>query len=214
MRTLGLTSFAAASLFAVAAAAPRPASAVELALEGQLGYFDMAASQSATAVFGSSDGLTYGGALRLTFWHGLFFEAGARTFSKEGERVFVVSPDAPVQKLGHPLEITSTPLFFSLGYRFRAGNTLVPYVSAGYTHTRYEETSTVAGQSFDVDESKSGFTGAAGLEVGRGIFRLAGEVGYTTTSDSLGFGGVSRVYEEDDLGGFHAVGKVVIAFGL
>ncbi len=200
---------AALALLALAAA---PAAAGELAIEVHAGYFEMAAENSASALFDSRGGGTFGGAVRYTFWRGAFVSAGARTFSKEGERVFVAAPNAAVQKLGFPLKVSLTPVFLTVGYRFRDGKLIVPYAGIGGSVTSYKEESEVAGEAFDDDRSKAGFLGLAGVEVGRGTFRVGAEAGYTTVPDAIGLGGVSKVYGEDDLGGFHAVGKVIVAF--
>jgi opacity protein-like surface antigen len=212
MRHRRLTTLAAALVPALLLAAP-PAGAGEIAVEGQAGYRDLAFSHTATAVFGSTGGGTFGGAARYTFWRGAFVSAGFRTFSKDGERVFLASSTAPVQKLGFPvsLKIDSFPVM--VGYRFRRGHLIVPYVAAGAAITKYDETSTVAGETFDESVSKTGFTGAGGVEVGRGIFRFGAEAGYTTVSGAIGKDGVSKVYGEDDIGGFHAIGKLIVAFG-
>ena len=202
---------AAASLLLFALAPQSRAG--ELAIEGQVGYFDMAAKDSAKAVFGSSGGLTFGGAVRYNVWRGAFVSAGVRTFSKEGERVFLLSPGGTVQKLGFPLSLRLTPILLSAGYRYHHGQTIVPYASVGLSITSYSEVSTVAGESFDVSESKTGFIGAAGVEYGRGMLRAGVEVGYSTVSGPIGLAGVSKVYNEDDIGGFHVVGKIVVAFG-
>jgi hypothetical protein len=138
--------------------------------------------------------------------------AGARTFSKEGERVFVAQTSAPVQKLGFPLTVRLTPVFVSLGYRFRDGRTIVPYVGLGGSITSYKEESEVAGESFNESRSKAGFLGVAGVEVGRGTFRFGAEVGYSAVPDAIGLEGVSKVYGENDLGGPHAIGKLIVAF--
>jgi hypothetical protein len=195
-----------------AALAAAPARAGEQAFEAQAGYFGMASSNSASAVFDSTGAPTFGGAVRLTFWRGAFASIGGRTFSKDGERVFVLAPNDPVQKLGFPLSMRTTPLFVTAGYRLRRGSLVVPYVSAGVAITRYSESSEVAGQSFDEMFTKTGFLGTLGVEVGRGIFRVGGEVGYTTVPNAIGLGGVSKVYGEDDIGGWHAIGKVIVSF--
>lgn len=192
---------------------PSPGSAGELAVEGQLGGFWMSASNTASAVFGSDRGATFGGAARYTFWRGAFVSAGARTFSKDGERVFVATPSSAVQKLGFPLTMRTTPVFLDFGYRFRRGRLLVPYVSAGGTVTLYRQTSSVAGQSFDESTSKGGFVGAVGVEVGRGLLRFAAEGGWSTVPNAIGIADVSRVYGETDIGGKYLLGKVVLAFG-
>ena len=177
---------AAAALLALAAP---PAVAGEIAIEAQAGYFQMAASNSASAVFDSTGGATFGGAARYTFWRGAFVSAGARTFSKDGERVFVATANSPVQKLGFPLSVRITPIFVQAGYRFRNGHTLVPYASAGVSITSYKEESDVAGEAFNTDLTKTGFVGAAGLEVGRGHFRFGAEAGFSSVPSALGLGG-------------------------
>jgi hypothetical protein len=187
----------------------------ELAVEGHVGYFDMAAKDSAQAVFGSSGGVTFGGAVRYDVWRGAFLSAGVRTFSKEGERVFVLSPGGAVQKLGFPVSLRLTPVLLMAGYRYPLHRRLiVPYAAAGASITSYSETSDVAGQSFDLDASKTGFVAAAGVEVGRSLLRGGLELGYSTVPGVIGLGGVTKVYNEDDIGGFHVVGKVVLAFNL
>lgn len=198
---------------AVATAVARPAAAGEIALEAQAGYFQMAASNSASAVFGSGGGGTFGGAVRSTFWRGAFVTAGVRTFSKDGERVFVASANSPVQKLGFPLKVRLTPIFLAVGYRLRDGKLIVPYAGLGGALTSYKEESDVAGESFNESSTKGGFLAFAGVEVGRGMFRLGAEAGYTTVPNAVGLGGVTKVYGESDLGGWHVVGKAVVAFG-
>ncbi len=216
MRHRAGVRLAVASFLAVTAvAAARPAAAgVDLAVEGQGGYFSMSASNTASAVFGSGGGGTFGGALRATVWRGVFVSAGARTFSKTGERVFVASPGSPVQKLGFPLDVTTTPIFFQAGYRFLQGGLIVPYLAVGGAVTKYKETSTVAGEPIDASTSKSGFIGSVGVEVGRGLLRFAAEGGFSTAKDGIPAGGVAHVYNENDAGGKYIVGKVVLAFRL
>ena len=210
MTTRTATLLAATALLGLAA---RPAAPGEIPVEAHGGYFEMAAENSASAVFDSTGGPTFGGAVRYNVWRGAFVSAGARTFSREGERVFVQGPSSPVQKLGFPLSIRLTPIVLQAGYRFRHGHMLVPYVAAGVAITSYTEESEVAGETFNTDSTHTGFVGSAGLEVGRGTFRFGAEVGFSAVPDAVGLGGVSKVYGEDDLGGWHAVGKVIVAFG-
>jgi hypothetical protein len=188
-------------------------SAGELAVEAQAGYFSMAASRSAEAVFDSSSGLTWGGAARYSFDLGVFVTAGARTFAKDGERVFVAGPTDPVARLGHPLSIRITPIFATVGYRLQQGKTIVPYAGVGGSLTSYREESEVAGLVYDESRTKVGFHVVAGAEIGRGRFRFGAEAGWSTVPNALGLGGVSEVYGEDSIGGWTLLGKVVIAFG-
>jgi len=198
---------------ALLAATALPSAAGELAVEAQVGYFGMTAEQSAKAVFGSSGGLTFGGAVRYDVWRGVFVSGGLRTFSKDGERVFLTSPGAPIQKLGFPVSVRLTPILLSAGYRYAHWKWVVPYASVGAAITAYSEKSDVAGQSFDQDFTKTGFVGAIGVETGHGRLRGGVEVGYSTVSNAIGFAGISKIYGEDDIGGFHVVGKVILVFG-
>ena len=198
---------------ALLAATALPSAAGELAIEGQVGYFGMNAESSAKALFGSSGGVTFGGAVRYDVWRDVFVSAGVRTFSKEGERVFLTSPGAPIQKLGFPLSVRLTPILLSAGYRYSGWKWVAPYVSVGAAITSYSETSDVAGQSFDQDLTKTGFVGAVGLETARGRLRGGVELGYSTVSSAIGVAGISQVYGEDDIGGFHVIGKLMYVFG-
>lgn len=208
MRRHDRLALAAIGCLALAASA----SAGELALEGQGGAFDLAAQNTATAIYGSSRATTFGGALRYTAWRGAFVSAGLRTFSKDGERVFVEEPNGPVQHLGFPLSMKTSVFFMTLGYRLRDGRLIVPYAHAGLATARYEVTSEVAGEPFDEDVSKTGITGGLGVEAGRGWIRLGVELGYTRLPNAIGTGGVSLVYGENDIGGMHVIGKLALAF--
>jgi hypothetical protein len=209
-RSPTLVALAALGLFGLSAAS---GVAGELAAEAQVGYFSMAASKSADAIFDSSSGLTWGAAARYSFDKGIYVNVGVRTFSKDGERVFVAGPADPVARLGFPLSIRVTPWFATAGYRFRQGELIVPYGGLGASLTSYREESTVAGLVFDDSRTKFGFHLVAGAEVGKGRFRFGAELGWSTVSDALGVGGVSEVYGEDNLGGWSVVGKFVFAFG-
>jgi hypothetical protein len=184
------------------------------AVEGHAGYLDLSrAKKSAQAVFdGSSGGGTFGGGLRYAFGSGFYVSAWARTFSKEGERVFVADSTGEVFPLGHPLEVRIVPLQLTLGYRLRLGTLVVPYVGAGGGVTRYREESTVAGVVETNEANKSSWHFLAGVEAGSGTFRIAGEFGYLFVPDTVGLGGVSKVYGEKDVGGVWVVGKLILAF--
>jgi hypothetical protein len=200
---------AAALAAALVAAAPAGAKEFAVSLEG--GWFDMTgARQSAKAVFDSPGGATFGGTVRLSFGRGAWFVgAGTRYFSQDGERVFVAEPAGDVFRLGHPLSARVWPVYALVGYRFRADKRLVPYVAGGPGYTAFREESTIA----DVTESseKSVLSGhfAVGAEYGLGTVRFGAEVLYTAAPDSVGFGGVSQVYNEKDVGGLSFVAKVV-----
>jgi hypothetical protein len=205
--TLGLIALLAVAVM------PVPAAAGEFAAELQAGYLGLTATNSAEAVLGSSGGFTWGAAGRYTFYKGLYGSAGFRTFSASGERVFVAGPTDPVAGLGFPLSVRITPVNLTVGYRFRDGKLVVPYAGLGGVIASYSEESSVAGTSYDQSTTKGGFQFLGGVEVGRGRFRFGAEGGWSTIPNAIGVGGVSNVYNEDDIGGWSVVGKVVYAFG-
>jgi opacity protein-like surface antigen len=201
-----------AGLLIVAFAPPARAQKFGVELVG--GYFDLTGAQrSAQAVFGSSGSATFGGDFRYVHRRGFYVTAGARTWSKDGERVFAASATAPVQHLGFPLSVRLTPITGTVGYRFRRNRSFVPYVGVGGGVTRYREESEVAGESFSESRSAGTFVGEGGVEYGKGHFRYAVEGSYSIASGAVGLGGISEVYGEDDVGGWSVVGKVVYTFG-
>ncbi len=213
MRVRPAVPFASLAL-ALAVVPPVPASAGRFGVEAQGGYFAMSATRSAQAVFdGSTGGGTFGGALRYVIQKGFYVAAGARTFSKSGQRVFVPSPAGPVAKLGFPLDIRITPILATVGYRFFEGRAFVPYLGVGGGVTRFRETSDVTGDVREESRGKASYHALFGLEYGAGMFRLGAEGVFSSVPDGLGVGGVSKVYGEKDLGGFSVLGKVVVCFG-
>lgn len=201
----------AASL-ALTLVAAAPAGAQGLGVFAQGGYFGMTAADSAKAVFDSSGGATFGGGVSYGLGRHFYVEGAVRQFSKKGERVSVAGPSRPVYKLGFPLEVRLLPIYGTVGYRVPLGKSaFVPYVGLGGGSTSYHEESTVAGITTTQTLSKGSFHGLVGLEYGRGHLRFAAEAVYTTVASAIGLGGVSKVYGEDDLGGFVAQGKVIFS---
>lgn len=170
------------------------------------------ASRSAKAVFGESGGGTFGGAIRKPLGDDFFLELGARVFRMEGQRVFVADRSSAVFPLGHPLEMRLIPIQASFGYRLGRVLGLDTYVGLGGGVALYEETSSVAGVA-EPDLSKTAGTGHAVLGADRwfGRVRLGLAVSYSILPRTLGAGGVSKIYEEDDAGGLTAL--VRIGFG-
>jgi hypothetical protein len=200
-------------LAAVLGAAAAPAAAGEFGISADAGYLDLtSAKKSAQAVFdGSSGGFTFGGSLRYVFGRTFFVSTGARFFEKTGERVFVADASSPVFRLGHPLKLSITPLYFIGGYRFERdrGMPLVPYIGLGAGAYFTHEESEIGGITEDsLDQTKTAWYGVVGLEYGRSKLRFGVEFMYSVVPDSAGLGGVSEVYGEDDLGGFTIVGKL------
>ena len=204
------SAIAAASAF-VAAAAATPARAQGFAVGIEGGYYDMTnARDSAKAIFdGTAGGPTFGVFARLGIGRSWFVGAGARVFQKTGERAFAADKNSPAFRLGHPLEVRVLPVYALLGYRVSPDASLSPYLGVGAGMTSYREESTVAGEVTTDTASKASFHGVLGLEYGQGKVRFALEGMYMTVPDIIGEAGISQVYEEDDVGGFSVVGRIV-----
>ncbi len=201
-------ALALSACLAVAPVTTATAAGIGFVLEA--GYNDLtSASQSADAVFGGSGGFMAGALVRLDLSERFFVGAGVRVFRSEGERVFVADPASPPFPLGHPLEIRLLPVYGLLGYRFRPGASWSPYLAVGAGVTSFREKSEVGGLEEEESRTKASGQIMAGLEYGRGAVRLGVELGYSFVPNTVGLGGVTQVYGEDDLGGFSVMGRVV-----
>lgn len=200
-------------LILTAGAASASAGDKVLGLEGGWAVLSNA-RQSAEAVFdGATGGPTFGGSFRFGVGRSLYVGVTGRFFRKEGERAFVASPGGQPFPLGHPLTVRVIPVHAQVGWRFRPSATLVPYVALGVGATSYREESTVGGLAEEpVSQTKASGLAAAGLEYGQGRVRFGLDLSYLTAPDSLGLGGVSAVYGEDDIGGFTVLGRVAFVF--
>jgi len=194
-----------AALAAILLAPTARAGEVSLTLDG--GWHELSgASNSAKAVFdGQSGGPTFGFAGEFGLGESFFIRAGARIFRRDGERVFVAAPASPVFRLGHPLKVRIIPAYGLIGYRFLQGGSLRPYIGVGGGATSYDEESDVAGEIFTSTATKASGHAVAGLDFGRGMIRVGGEVMYSVAPKAIGFDGVSEIYGEDDIGGLSAV---------
>jgi len=199
-----------AALLALGAAPSASSADISVALDG--GYFSMTnARNSAKAVFGGSGGgPTVGASVVLGVGRSFFVGAGGRYFQKTGERVFVADANGPVFRLGHPLKVRTVPVYGLLGFRYSPDATLVPYVSVGAGVTSYREESTVGGITETLTQSKFSGQVALGADYGRGPVRFGLEANYSTVPNTIGLGGVSKVYGESDVGGFAIVARVVL----
>ncbi|MGD9903109.1 MAG: hypothetical protein AB7U83_06535 [Vicinamibacterales bacterium] len=189
----------------------RPASVARpgIRLFGTVAADRMAASESFDAITGSDVVTAYGGGIQFTnLWRGLFVEGAIERAKVDGERVFVFNDD--VFPLGNPVEIPMTPLDAVMGWRAPVGR-VTPYVAAGATFYRYEETSDFADEDEDVDERKVGFVVRAGFEVTAARWlHLRGDLRYRQVGGGLGESGASAAFDEDRLGGFGAAVSLLI----
>jgi hypothetical protein len=186
-------------------------SRLELGGFAMIGSMNFASPESFDAVLGSHRGFIYGGGARIGIpLGGLFAEVGAWRFRQDGERVFVSGDE--VFPLGIPVEVTITPIEITGGWRFRNfSTTILPYAGGGWSSYRYQETSSFAETTENVDDRFSGFHLLGGVELKlRAWLGVAGELTWTSIPDALGAGGASEAFLETDLGGSSVRLKVVI----
>lgn len=205
MRTTG-------TLLALVALAAAPLAAQGFFLAGEGGYFDATGiTRSLNALAGSSRFPTFGIESGWVFRRGLYASAGGAFFpDKEGERVFVAVPAAPVFKLGFPLTLKRRAAFLNVGWRFLTKKRFMPYAAVGGELVSLEETSDVAGEVLADSQTKGGFRFLAGLEwKAAGSLHFGVEAIGSTVPRAVGVGGVSEVYGEDDIGGLTVLAKVI-----
>lgn len=184
----------------------RPAAAsrsVQVGGYAMVGQFRFASARSFDTILGTDSGPIAGGGATVGLpFGGLFVDIGAWRFSHSGERVLVLGSE--VIPLSIPLDVRIVPVEISAGWRFRIRRLpkLIPYAAAGYTSFGYKETSTFAGSGEDVDERFGGYhlRGGAEFKLTRWL-GVAGEAAWTTVPDAIGSGGVSKAFNEDNLGG-------------
>jgi hypothetical protein len=215
LSVLAMVATVAMALPAAAQSRPaRPSASRSVSIGGyaMLGQFSFAASESFEAILGTASGPIAGGGATIGLpFGGLFVDLGAWQFSASGERALVL--DGQVIPLGIPLDVTIVPVEISAGwkFRFRKLPKLIPYVAGGYTSFGYKETSSFAGSGEDVDDRFGGYhlRGGAELKITRWL-GVAGEFGWTTVPDAIGSGGVSKAFNEDNLGGTSLRARITV----
>ena len=190
----------------------RPALAQSLGLRGYLtfGVAQLAATDTFEAVADTSQQPVFGGGIQVTnIWRGVFADLGVSQIQTiEGERVFV--EDGEVFDLNIPLEVEMRPLDIAAGWRFEFGR-ISPYVGAGVTLFRYEESSEGADPGENLEESGNGPLFLGGVDVAIvSWLHAGGEIRYRQVTGILGEGGVSAEFGEDNAGGLAAAVRISI----
>jgi hypothetical protein len=190
----------------------RPSRSVEIGGYAMFGNINFTAAESFDAILGAPSGPVFGGGARVGLpWGGLFVDVGAWRFHAEGERAFIFQNEAI--GLGIPVDVTVTPIELSAGWQFHVRKLpkLIPYVAGGLTSMRYKETSNSSTPAEDVDESFGGYhlLGGAEYKITRWL-GVAGEASWTTVPDAIGESGVSKAFNETDLGGTALRFKITI----
>ena len=192
---------------------PSPASAespVSVRGFAQIGLIGFRARESFEAIFGQAYGSAYGGGAQLQFRSGAYVQASVERFQKTGQRVFV--SEGTAFPLGIPQTITIHPISVGAGYKFPIQGYVRPYGGGGVGVYLFKETSPFDEDSERVDERHISYHAHGGLEFRTPYSWLtpAAEARFTTVPDALGTNGASAAYEEDNLGGWQIVGKVLI----
>ena len=191
---------------------PAAASAQSIGIRGYatFGVAQLAAKDTFEAVADTSQQPVFGGGIQVTnIWKGIFADLGVAQIEPiEGQRVFV--NDGEVFELNIPLEVKMRPVDLAAGWRFAYAR-VSPYVGAGMTFFRYEETSEGADPDENVSESKTGALFLAGVDVTIvSWLHAGGEIRYRHVTGILGEGGVSAEFEEDNAGGLAAAVRISV----
>jgi hypothetical protein len=181
----------------------------------------LSATKSFDAVLGTSSGREIGGggevALVRGRLKGVFARVDVSRFSEHGQRVFVFQGE--VFELGIPMTVTLTPVEFTGGYRMTFGRPggpafpVAPYAGLGIGTVRYEEESSFAQAGDDVDERFVSYHALGGADIQ--VWRWIGvgiEAQYRWVPDGLGTGGVSKEFNETNLGGGSLRVKIGVRF--
>lgn len=178
---------------------------------GDAGVTVFSATKSFEAVLGQQSGPVFGGGLELGLPRDLFVSIAVTRFRRTGHRVFVF--EGEVFNLNVPATITVTPLELTGGYRYTKLRRFIPYGGGGIGWHRYAETSAQAGDGEDVHTTFTGYHALGGGEVPLSNWiAAAAEAQFASVPNALGqtSTGVSRAFDEDNLGGFTFRVKVVI----
>jgi hypothetical protein len=168
------------------------------------------ASTTFNAVFQSSVAPFFGGVVDVVVKKRFFVDVAISHTSREGQRAFVNGGE--VFRLGTPLRMSTTPIEFTGGYRFRFGTSrVIPYAGAGVGVYSYHETADFNDPADDVNLSHAGFIllGGAEIRVTRWI-GITGDAQYTRVPGILGQAGLSKDLNENDFGGVAGRLRVVI----
>lgn len=154
------------------------------------------ASDSYDAVF-DGDAMTQLGVqlelqIRRNFLIGLVYETG----EVDGNRVLPTDPPLPTAV---EETLTLSPLHLTLGWVFAPESQIHGFVGVGPTLLDWEDESGADSES----GSDTGYHGVAGLRWSTPShrFTVGGELRYSSVPDAVGEAGITRVFDEDDLGG-------------
>jgi hypothetical protein len=162
----------------------------------------LAAASTFESVVGSSRMTGRGGGVEVTrLWRGVFARVAASSASAAGSRVGVFENVAV--SLGIPLDVSLGHVEIGGGWRMEQPRSHVAlYGGGGLLRVHYVESSSFADTLDDSDVTFGGYTAFGGVDARVWRWIMAGaEVQYRSVPDALGEGGVSKVFNESNLGG-------------
>jgi len=189
--------------------APGAARAGDKAIIFDAGLRTMSNSpETEKAIFGGDEGIGFG--LGLSYDHKTRWRFGieARRIDRDGERAFAADRTSEAFRLGHPLTLRLTEGLASVSYRFDKLGPVSPNVGVGGGMVSWNEESNTAGLIEQAEGTSGLLEGRVGVERRQGVLRFGVEGGITFAMNSIGAGGISKVYGETDLGGFFVVGRI------
>lgn len=153
------------------------------------------AKDSYDAVFGGAM-TRYGAQLEFRPRPHFLLSLAAETGSKTGERVL---PTRPPISTGVSEKLTLTPVHLSVAWIFHPDAQLNWYAGAGPTFLSWKDES--AGENNSGSNTGAHIVGGLRWQ-GAGRWSFGGEVRYSTVPNAVGDAGITKFYNEDDLGGF------------
>jgi hypothetical protein len=160
------------------------------------------------AIFGTKQGIGLGLGVSYDYGSRWRFGVDVRRVQRDGERAFAADRTSEAFRLGHPLTLTLTEAAVSLSYRFKKIGPVSPTLGVAGGMVSWKESSDIAGLIEKANGTSSLFEARVGLERQQGPVRLGIEGGITMAPNAVGVGGISKVYEENDLGGLFVVARV------
>lgn len=130
--------------------------------------------------------------IRRHYLIGLVYETG----EVDGNRVLPTDPPTPTAVRE---TLTLSPLHLTLGWVFAPESQIHGFVGVGPTLLDWEDESGADSES----GSDTGYHGVAGLRWSTAShrFTVGGELRFSSVPDAVGDAGITRVFDEDDLGG-------------
>lgn len=152
------------------------------------------AKDSYDAVFGGAM-MRYGAQIEFRPTDHFLLSLAGETGSKTGERVL---PTRPPIRTGVAEKLTLTPIHLSVAWIFHPEANVNWYAGLGPTFLNWKDSS--AGDSNSGSDTGAHLVGGVRWQ-SAGRWSVGGEVRYSTVPNAVGNAGITKFYNEDDLGG-------------